>query len=32
MDWGVRLQGVGNASAVALGSPMATIERDAGRG
>ncbi len=28
MDWGVRLQGVGNASAVALGSPMATIERD----
>ncbi len=28
MDWGLRLQGVGNASAVALGSPMATIERD----
>lgn len=28
MDWALRLQGVGNASAVALGSSMATIERD----
>ncbi|HBK45381.1 MAG TPA: MBL fold metallo-hydrolase [Xanthomonadaceae bacterium] len=28
MDWALRFQGVGNASAVALGSPMATIERD----
>ncbi|MCF5941592.1 MBL fold metallo-hydrolase, partial [Xanthomonas perforans] len=27
MDWGLRVQGVGNASAVALGSPMATLER-----
>ncbi|WP_295860394.1 MBL fold metallo-hydrolase [uncultured Xanthomonas sp.] len=27
-DWALRFQGVGNASAVALGSPMATIERD----
>ena len=26
-DWAVRFQGVGNASAVALGSPMATIEQ-----
>jgi ribonuclease BN (tRNA processing enzyme) len=26
--WALRFQGVGNASAVALGSPMATIERD----
>lgn len=25
-DWALRFQGVGNASAVALGSPMATIE------
>src|SRR5690606_8088526 len=28
MAWTLRFQGVGNASAVALGSPMATIERD----
>jgi ribonuclease BN (tRNA processing enzyme) len=28
MDWQLRLQGVGNASAVELGSAMATIERD----
>lgn len=28
MDWSLRFHGVGNASAVALGSPMATIERD----
>ncbi len=28
MDWSLRFQGVGNASAVALGSPMSTIERD----
>jgi ribonuclease BN (tRNA processing enzyme) len=28
MAWSLRFQGVGNASAVALGSPMATIERD----
>ncbi len=28
MSWALRFQGVGNASAVALGSPMATIERD----
>lgn len=28
MDWALRLQGVGNASAVELGSAMATIERD----
>jgi ribonuclease BN (tRNA processing enzyme) len=28
MQWGLRFHGVGNASAVALGSPMATIERD----
>ncbi|MBA3485990.1 MAG: MBL fold metallo-hydrolase [Lysobacter sp.] len=28
MDWSLRLQGVGNASAVELGSAMATIERD----
>jgi ribonuclease BN (tRNA processing enzyme) len=28
-DWALRLQGVGNASAVELGSAMATIERDA---
>ncbi|MBB3344009.1 MBL fold metallo-hydrolase [Luteimonas sp. RC10] len=28
MDWALRFLGVGNASAVALGSPMATIERD----
>lgn len=27
MDWALRVQGVGNASAVALGSPMATLER-----
>ncbi|MBO9883379.1 MBL fold metallo-hydrolase [Xanthomonas sp. D-109] len=27
-DWALRFQGVGNASAVALGSPMATIECD----
>lgn len=27
-DWALRFQGVGNASAVSLGSPMATIERD----
>src|SRR5690606_24182226 len=26
--WSLRLHGVGNASAVALGSPMATLERD----
>ena len=26
--WALRFQGVGNASATALGSPMATIERD----
>lgn len=26
--WALRFQGTGNASAVALGSPMATIERD----
>ena len=26
--WTLRLHGVGNASAVELGSPMATIERD----
>ncbi|MCD9007510.1 MBL fold metallo-hydrolase [Luteimonas sp. XNQY3] len=28
VDWALRFQGVGNASAVSLGSPMATIERD----
>lgn len=28
MAWSLRFQGVGNASAVALGSPMATLERD----
>ena len=28
MDWSLRFQGVGNASSVELGSPMATIERD----
>ncbi len=28
MAWSLRFQGVGNASAVELGSPMATIERD----
>lgn len=28
MDWSLRFHGVGNASAVELGSPMATIERD----
>ncbi|TZF91702.1 MBL fold metallo-hydrolase [Cognatilysobacter lacus] len=28
MSWALRLHGVGNASAVALGSAMATIERD----
>ncbi|HYG07616.1 MAG TPA: MBL fold metallo-hydrolase [Stenotrophomonas sp.] len=28
MNWSLCFQGVGNASAVALGSPMATIERD----
>src|SRR5690606_141036 len=28
MAWALRFQGVGSASAVALGSPMATIERD----
>ncbi|GAB3345912.1 MBL fold metallo-hydrolase [Marilutibacter aestuarii] len=28
MDWSLRLQGVGNAAAVELGSAMATIERD----
>jgi len=28
MGWSLRFQGVGNASAVSLGSPMATIERD----
>ncbi|MCD7097546.1 MBL fold metallo-hydrolase [Stenotrophomonas sp. MMGLT7] len=28
MPWSLRFQGVGNASAVALGTPMATIERD----
>ena len=28
MGWQLRLQGVGNASAVELGSAMATIERD----
>ena len=28
MGWGLRLHGVGNASAVELGSAMATIERD----
>jgi ribonuclease BN (tRNA processing enzyme) len=28
MAWSLRFHGVGNASAVALGSPMATIERD----
>lgn len=28
MAWTLRFQGVGSASAVALGSPMATIERD----
>lgn len=28
MGWALQFQGVGNASAVALGSPMATIERD----
>ncbi|WP_024891130.1 MBL fold metallo-hydrolase [Luteimonas huabeiensis] len=28
MDWALRFHGVGNASAVELGSPMATIERD----
>jgi ribonuclease BN (tRNA processing enzyme) len=28
MGWSLRLQGVGNASAVELGSAMATIERD----
>lgn len=28
MAWALRFQGVGNASAVELGSPMATIERD----
>jgi ribonuclease BN (tRNA processing enzyme) len=28
MGWSLRLQGVGNASAVQLGSAMATIERD----
>lgn len=27
MEWALRVQGVGNASAVALGSPMATLER-----
>ena len=27
MDWGLRFMGVGNASAVQLGSPMAVIER-----
>ncbi len=28
MSWSLRFQGVGNASAVDLGSPMSTIERD----
>ena len=28
MDWALRFQGVGNSSAVELGSAMATIERD----
>lgn len=28
MAWSLRFQGVGNASAVELGSPMSTIERD----
>ena len=28
MSWSLRFHGVGNASAVELGSPMATIERD----
>src|SRR3546814_5976845 len=28
MAWSLRFHGVGNASAVELGSPMATIERD----
>lgn len=28
MAWGLRFHGVGNASAIELGSPMATIERD----
>jgi hypothetical protein len=28
MGWSLRLHGVGNASAVELGSAMATIERD----
>ncbi|WP_219338551.1 MBL fold metallo-hydrolase [Luteimonas deserti] len=28
VEWSLHFQGVGNASAVALGSPMATIERD----
>jgi len=28
MDWALRFMGVGNASAVQLGSPMAVIERD----
>lgn len=28
MGWRLRFQGVGNASAVTLGSPMATLERD----
>lgn len=28
MSWALRFHGVGNASATALGSPMATIERD----
>lgn len=28
MHWSLRFQGVGNASAVTLGSPMATLERD----
>ncbi|WP_058835209.1 MBL fold metallo-hydrolase [Luteimonas abyssi] len=28
MSWALRFHGVGNASAVELGSPMATIERD----
>ena len=28
MDWSLRFLGVGNASAVELGSPMSVIERD----
>ena len=28
MSWSLQFHGVGNASAVDLGSPMATLERD----